>query len=375
MAIKKTGISADLVIHPGETIADVLEERNISQVELANRTGTSAAYISNVIAGKKDISSKFAMALEYALDVPKSFWLNLQANYEAEMLELNEASTITEDELAILPELNEVVSQLKKAHMISNGTQEDTILSLRKLFRLSDISKLATIQASGAFRMSTKVNVNPAVMGAWIRLCQIICEQNTKTIPEFDPQKVDMLIQELKEIMPNPDCDLQADVQSIMERYGIKFNIVQNFRGAPVQGYISRGKDNEYQMMLTIRGATSDVFWFSLFHEIGHIVNGDVTKASNIIETIDRIDVEKENAADRFAEDALLSRSSYTDFVNADDFGAIAIEDFAMCQGVPAYVVVGRLQKEGRLPYSKFNKYKIHYKKENIKWDAGNHVQ
>ena len=80
MAEKKIGISRDLIIHPGETIADILEERGITQTELAKRTGVSSAYISNVIAGKKDISSKFAMALEYALGVPKSFWLNLQAN-------------------------------------------------------------------------------------------------------------------------------------------------------------------------------------------------------------------------------------------------------------------------------------------------------
>ena len=84
MAIKKTGISYDLIIHPGETIADVLLERGMSQAELAARAGVTPAYISNVISGKKDISAKFAFALEYVLGVPKSFWLNLQSHYEAE---------------------------------------------------------------------------------------------------------------------------------------------------------------------------------------------------------------------------------------------------------------------------------------------------
>lgn len=87
MLTKKNGISHSLIIHPGETIADVINERGITQAELAIRTGVSPAYVSSVISGKKDISSNFAMALEYALDVPKSFWLNLQANYEADLLE------------------------------------------------------------------------------------------------------------------------------------------------------------------------------------------------------------------------------------------------------------------------------------------------
>ena len=53
MVRKRTGISRDLIIHPGETIADVLAEHGITQAELATRTGVSPAYISNVIAGKK----------------------------------------------------------------------------------------------------------------------------------------------------------------------------------------------------------------------------------------------------------------------------------------------------------------------------------
>ena len=66
MAKKRTGISRDLIIHPGETIADVLEDRGITQAELAARTGVSKTYVSNVISGKKNISLKFAAALEYA---------------------------------------------------------------------------------------------------------------------------------------------------------------------------------------------------------------------------------------------------------------------------------------------------------------------
>lgn len=86
MAAKRTGISRDLMIHPGETIADILEERGITQAELAARTDVTPAYVSQVISGKKDISPDFARKLEYALDVPKTFWLNRQASYDAELL-------------------------------------------------------------------------------------------------------------------------------------------------------------------------------------------------------------------------------------------------------------------------------------------------
>ncbi len=90
MSSKDKGISADLAVHPGETVSDVLKERGLTQKELAVRTGVSEAFLSAVIHGRKDISKGLAMGLEYALDVPASFWLNLQANYDAELLALRE---------------------------------------------------------------------------------------------------------------------------------------------------------------------------------------------------------------------------------------------------------------------------------------------
>lgn len=76
------------LIHPGEIISDILEERNLTQKELAQRAGVSETFLSEVIHGKKDISKKLAIGLECALEVPHSFWLNLQANYDAEMIGL-----------------------------------------------------------------------------------------------------------------------------------------------------------------------------------------------------------------------------------------------------------------------------------------------
>ena len=76
------------LIHPGEIISDILEERNLTQKELAQRAGVSETFLSEVIHGKKDISKELAISLECALEVPHSFWLNLQANYDAKMIGL-----------------------------------------------------------------------------------------------------------------------------------------------------------------------------------------------------------------------------------------------------------------------------------------------
>ena len=360
MAAKKIGISRDLIIHPGETIADVLEDRGITQAELASRAGVSPAYVSNVIAGKKGISANFAMGLEYALGVPKSFWLNLQANYEAELLEVNEEQTITDEERKVREDLKDIVKYLRKqGKMLIGENKDESILSLRKVLQISNITTLKEMIPTGAFRMAGNAAVNPNVLGAWIRLCQLA--GNDKTISaKFEKKYTNDLIQEIKSIMCCKNAELQRDLKNVMEKYGIDFSVVKNFRGAPVQGYISQQNDGIYQMVLTIRGAFADIFWFSLFHEIGHIVNGDIGKNLKFLDYGN--DYDKELAADLFASNMLLSPESYKAFIQRNDFSIEAICRYAESQHVMPYIVIGRLQKEKYLAYTMYSKYKLRYK-------------
>ncbi len=86
----------ELLVHPGETVKDVLEEKNISQAELAVRTGCSFKHISEVVRGKKDISFEFASRLEYTLGIPAHFWINLQANYDKEIQKYNKLALVVD---------------------------------------------------------------------------------------------------------------------------------------------------------------------------------------------------------------------------------------------------------------------------------------
>lgn len=360
MAAKITGISRDLIIHPGETIADVLEERSITQAELAARTGVTAAYISNVIAGKKDISAKFAFALEYALGVPKSFWLNLQANYDAELLELNKEETITDEERTARESLKDIVKYLRHHDRMPEREKTDaSILSMRKALQVSNIANLKEMVPAGVFRMSTSTKVDPYVLGAWIRLCQIMGE-NRVVETKFEMEALDQLVSEIKNVMLDRNADIQKELCAVMGKHGIDFSIVKNFRGAPVQGYISQKDDGTYQMVLTIRGAYADIFWFSLFHELGHIVNGDIGRTARFIDY--GCDKEKEAAADLFAYNKLIDPDDYERFLARGDLGIEAIKAFSLTQGVMPFVVIRRLQKEKWLDYRYYSDYKLRYK-------------
>lgn len=113
-------------------------------------------------------------------------------------------------------------------------------------------------------------------------------------------------------------------------------------------------------MVVTIRNAYADIFWFSIFHELGHIVNGDIGKKANFID--DGSDIEKESAADRFASNKLISETDYQIFVAGKNYEIESIKSFAASQNVMPYIVIGRLQKEKKLDYRQFSNCKMRYK-------------
>lgn len=69
----KIGLSGDFIIHPGETLAEVLEDREMSQKELAIKTGMTEKYISTVISGQQNISSSFAKKIRICIRYRKRF--------------------------------------------------------------------------------------------------------------------------------------------------------------------------------------------------------------------------------------------------------------------------------------------------------------
>lgn len=69
-------------IHPGEHIADELEELNMSATQLAKELGIPANRISEIIRGRRGITADTALRLSRWLGTSAEYWMNLQKNYE-----------------------------------------------------------------------------------------------------------------------------------------------------------------------------------------------------------------------------------------------------------------------------------------------------
>jgi len=66
---------------PGDTIADLLEERGMSQADLARKMNRPAKTINELIKGKARLTEDTALQLERVFKVPAEFWVTREANY------------------------------------------------------------------------------------------------------------------------------------------------------------------------------------------------------------------------------------------------------------------------------------------------------
>ena len=108
-------------------------------------------------------------------------------------------------------------------------------------------------------------------------------------------------------------------------------------------------------MGLTVRGKDADRFWFSLFHEIAHIIYGHIGQMNGTSDA-------DELAADNFAKETLIPNKEFDSFIAKKDFSEPSLVQFANAVEVDAGIVVGRLQKEGYIEYSWYNNLKTKYK-------------
>lgn len=353
-----SGLSPDLIVHPGETIKEILEDKKINQEELAIRTGYSAKHISEIISGKKNISSSFANALEYALGIPTQFWINLQGIYDREVLELEKLNHIKEEEFNILEELKDIVHYCQKAKIIEKSSNKAiTVLNMRKFLNVNNLVAIPDLPFQQiAFRASKKIKVNIHVLYAWKKICEYLTDK-VEVTNSFNKDLLKEKYEDIKKTMFLLPNEMVEKLKEIFSECGVTFEIVHNFKGAPVHGYIQK-KEKKIILCMTIRNSFSDIFWFTLFHEIGHLVNGDF-KDQYIDYSFIESEVEKK--ADTFARDTLIKAKDYNTFIKNGKFDIKTITNFAKSQNVKPGIVIGRMQKENK-NYKFMASYRERYK-------------
>lgn len=355
MALAPTNLhyDPDYAVPSGHTLRDTLEQLGMTQTDLAARSGFSVKHINQIIQGLAPITSETALHLEKITGVPARVWNHLESAYRDRLVRIEDREALAHDAewLDSLP-----VNELIRREKLPNTKDKGVLLQEAcRFFAVANRQGWERVwrRPLAAFRRSPSFESDIGAVASWLRLgeleaAEIDCEP-------YDAKRFKAAISKIRGLTRQSPEQWEPRLRKLCARAGVAVVFVPEIKGARASGAARWLTPTKAIIQLSLRHKSDDHLWFSFFHEAGHIllhskkqtfVSGDMTDQT----------AEQEEEANSFAAQTLIPRryeSRLSTLTSAAEITGFA-EEIGMAPGI----VVGRLQKDGRLAWSKCNHLK-----------------
>ena len=350
-----------VAFHPGYYIADIIEDMGISQAEFAARMGTTTKTLSQLLNGRANISNDLAKKLSVMMGTSAEVWQRLQNKYDQKLIEIQCAKDFDEQK--------ELVKQIDYRFFVDvvglpkTKNTEEKITVLCSFFKVSDLRIMLRPDFMVNFRSGTSDKSEKKVINsrAWIQTAMNIAKTietepyNAQKLKENLPELRDMTIQSPEIFLPR--------MRKIFAECGVAFVLLPHLKNSGVNGAVKWVNNERVVLAMNNRGLDADKFWFSLFHEIKHVLQQKIKTVFISSSVKEMVDYNKtlEDEADKFASDYLIPPNELRKFAPTQYTSDNEIIEFAESIGIHPGIVAGRLQHEKIIPQSRCSKLKDKY--------------
>lgn len=332
-----------IAFHPGYYIKEIIDESGLSQKDFASRLDTTAKNLSVLVRGEQSLSIDIAVKLSRMLGTSVEYWLNLQKSYDTLVAEFESAKEFEQEKRIFkyfqysyfrdhfgLPDLPRKI--------------DEQIKYTREFLNVSSLSVFKKPNMAVSFR-SVSENMKEANTARANAMVQIAINEALQVeAPKYNKKKFEDAI-EYALTLTTEHKDFYPLIKNSFAEAGVIFVILPNLPGSGINGATKKLGQN-VMLMVNDRRLYSDTFWFTLFHEIGHIINGDYGI------TFESEHDSQEDAADKYAEDKLIPPDKYEDFLKEEQFGEASIKGFAQSIQRDPGIVLGRLQNDKKVSFA-----------------------
>ena len=342
--------------HPGETLEEKLEEMGMGPKEFALRTGKPEKTIIAVLKGESSITPDMAVQFENVTKIPANFWMNHQRGYD-EYVAREKRQTVIQEALAWAKQFP-LADMIKKGWLPQVNTIEEKAMEMLAFFGFSNHKAWEEYyfkqQLKVAFRISLAQTNEPYSISAWLRKGELQAAEFT--VNEYSEKKFKEALPKLKSIMASHPEGFFNQLQSICLEAGVKVVHTPCINKAPISGS-TRWLNETPFIQLTGRYNRNDSFWFTFFHEAGHILlHGKKYIFLEKVEYSDK-DLLKEKEADEFAVKWTLTTEEEAEIVDTTQLSKEDIMMFAKKFNTHPAIIIGRLQHKKLIPYSLGREY------------------
>ncbi len=332
-----------IAVHPGYYIKEIIDELGLTQEDFAKRLDTTPKNLSYLVRGEQKLSIDIAVRLSRMLDTSVQYWLNLQNAYDTRMAEFKADEELQKEYNTYKYLDYKYFRENFNLPDLPRKTKEQ-IEAVRKFLKVATLTVFEKRDMAVSFR-SAATDVSVAnIIKANVMVQIAINEAMAMDAPKFDKQKFAEAVEYALTLTTNHKEFYPLIFKTFFEA-GVVFIILPNLSGSKING-ATKKIGNSVMLMVSDRCLSADSFWFTLFHEIGHVLNGDygISFESEC--------GEREEAANKYAEDKLIPLEKFQDFIKKDIFTLDSIVKFAKEIDRDPGIILGRLQKMELIDYN-----------------------
>jgi len=301
--------------------------------------------------GNSSITPDMAVQFESVLKIPAHFWLNSQHSYDEYIAREKRKEALSESlEWAKLFPLAEMINKswIPQKTSLSEKTGE-----LLAFFSISNHSAWEDYylkqQLKVAFRISLAHTKEPYAISAWLRKGELQAKELTTN--NYSDKVFKEALPEIKSVMAKHPSNFFQKLQGICLEAGVKVVHTPCLPKAPICGS-TRWLNDTPLIQLSGRYKRNDSFWFTFFHEAGHIIlHGKKDIFLENIYYTDK-DKQKEKEADEFAIKWTFTKEEQSEILLRFNISKDDVIEFAKKFNTHPAIIIGRLQHDGLVPYS-----------------------
>lgn len=338
------------VSHPGSTLGEKLDELEMGSKEFSVRVDKPEKTISAVLAGRSAITPQMAVKFEDVLKIPASFWLKRQRRYDEYLARLER-----EEDIEQAKDWARGFPYAKMANLgwvPSTRKVEEKVVELFEFFGVSNQNAWKAYYYKQELKVNFRVSLahtNGALaVAAWLRQGEL--QASKLEVPSYNATKLKSALPKIKDVMAEHPEDFFHQLQELCKEAGVKVVYTPCLPKAPIHG-ATRWLGDTPLIQLSARYRTNDKFWFTFFHEVGHILHHGKKYIS--IENIDygEQDKLKEEEADNFAIKWTFSEKEEEEVLKLRHLSTSDIKSFAKKFNTHPALIIGRFQHKKLIPY------------------------
>lgn len=343
---------------PGDTIADILRDQALSVIEFARRMGETPDHVRGLLEGRATITIGIARRLERVLGGSVEFWMSRDFQYRQDIARLHAAD---EEWLAELP----VPDMIKFDWLRPIPHPSDEMAACLRFFDVPSVSAwrqaYADLQEMVAFRTSHSFDSRTAAVAAWLRQGEI--ESEAIKCSPWDLILFERALSSVRSLTREKDPNrFVPELRKLCAASGVAVAIVRAPNGCRASGATRFLSRNKALLLLSFRYLSDDQFWFSFFHEAGHLLLHG--KEGFFIEGVGAPPTSQEQEANEFAGRALIP-SEFRPALLGLSADSRKVIRFARRIGVSPGIVVGQLQHHKRIKHNELNRLKRRFRWED----------